>query len=94
VQWTVDLSTRWKMSNLTPVPSVHLSTRWRMSRCDHQVDDVYLISAARTPLGCMDGGLRSVAAHRLGSIAIQAAVARAGVQPGAVEEVLVLVPST
>jgi acetyl-CoA C-acetyltransferase len=44
---------------------------------------VYLVSAARTPIGKFGGGLASVPAVELGGIAIRAAVEQAGLDPGA-----------
>ena len=43
---------------------------------------VYLVSAARTPIGKFAGGLADVPATTLGGIAIRAAVERAGLEPG------------
>ena len=43
--------------------------------------DVYLVSAARTPIGKFAGGLADVPATTLGGIAIRAAVERAGLDP-------------
>ncbi|MDR4307715.1 acetyl-CoA C-acetyltransferase [Chelatococcus sambhunathii] len=50
--------------------------------------DVVIVSAARTPVGSFSGGLSSLPAHELGKIAIQAALSRAGVEPGEVSEVI------
>ncbi|MGH2454801.1 MAG: thiolase family protein [Candidatus Limnocylindria bacterium] len=50
--------------------------------------DVYILSAARTPIGKFGGGLSTVPATELGATAIRAAVARAGVAPERVDEVL------
>ena len=52
------------------------------------MSDVVIVSAARTPVGSFNGALSSLPAHELGKIAIQAAVARAGIQPGDVDEVI------
>ncbi|KAF2155796.1 acetyl-CoA acetyltransferase IB [Myriangium duriaei CBS 260.36] len=49
---------------------------------------VYIVSAARTPLGMFQGSLGSLNAIQLGSHAIKAAVERAGVKPEDVEEVI------
>lgn len=49
---------------------------------------VFLVSAARTPIGKFGGSLADVPATTLGGIAIRAAVDRAGVPVDAVEEVL------
>ena len=48
---------------------------------------VYILSAARTPVGMFQGSLSSQTAIQLGSHAIKAAVERAGIKPEAVEEV-------
>ena len=47
-----------------------------------------IVSAARTPVGRFLGGLSSIPATRLGAIAIREAMARAAVEPGAVDEVI------
>ena len=52
------------------------------------VDPIVIVSAARTPIGGLLGELSSLAAWELGAVAIQAAVARAGVPGDAVDEVL------
>lgn len=51
-------------------------------------DPVVIVAAARTPLGRFLGDLATVSAPELGGHVIRAAVARAGVQPGDVDEVL------
>ena len=50
--------------------------------------DIYITGAARTPLGAFQGAFSTVTAPQLGSVAIRAALARAGVDPASVEEVL------
>src|SRR3990167_1781987 len=52
------------------------------------MSDIVIVSGARTPLGGFQGSLSSVPAVELGAIAIREAVARAGIQPGDVEEVI------
>src|SRR2546425_9681590 len=49
--------------------------------------EVVILSAARTPIGRFMGGLASVPAPRLGSVAIAEAVGRAQVPPQRVDEV-------
>ena len=49
--------------------------------------EVYIVSAARTPIGSFGGSLSSVPATQLGATAIKAAVERAGISPVAVNEV-------
>ncbi|MBL6749178.1 MAG: acetyl-CoA C-acyltransferase [Nevskia sp.] len=51
-------------------------------------DPVVIAAVARTPMGGMLGVLSPFAAHQLGSVAIKAAVQRAGIQPEDVEEVI------
>ncbi len=46
---------------------------------------VYLVSAARTPIGKLGGALAGVPATELGAIAIRAAVERAGLDPATAE---------
>lgn len=50
-------------------------------------EEVYILSAVRTPVGNLNGALASLPAHELGSVAIREAVVRAGVKPEAVSEV-------
>ena len=49
--------------------------------------EVYIISAARTPIGSFGGSLSGFSATQLGSVAIKAAVERAGIKPEDVQEV-------
>ncbi len=49
---------------------------------------IVIASAARTPVGSFLGSLASLPAHELGKVAIQAALARANLQPGDVSEVI------
>jgi acetyl-CoA C-acetyltransferase len=51
-------------------------------------DPIVIASYARTPMGGMQGALSAVPATKLGSIAIQAAVQRAGLSPDAVDQVI------
>ncbi|QIM48186.1 acetyl-CoA C-acyltransferase [Pusillimonas sp. DMV24BSW_D] len=51
-------------------------------------DPIVLVSVARTPMGGMMGSLSGLAAHELGSVAIKAALERAGIDNGAVNEVI------
>jgi acetyl-CoA C-acetyltransferase len=48
--------------------------------------EVVIASAARTPVGSFQGALSSVAATKLGSIAIEAAIERAGIAKDEVDE--------
>jgi len=51
-------------------------------------DPIVIVSAARTPMGGFQGDFASLACAQLGAAAIQAAVARAGIKPDQVEEVV------
>jgi len=51
-------------------------------------DPVVIVGAARTPMGGLQGDFATLAAPDLGAAAIKAAVARAGLAPEAVDEVM------
>ncbi len=51
-------------------------------------DPIVITSAARTPIGGFQGALRDVPAPALGAIAAKAAVARSGIAPGEIGEVI------
>lgn len=51
-------------------------------------DPIVIVSAVRTPMGGLQGDLKSLTAAQLGSAAIRGAVARAGIEPASVEQVL------
>src|SRR3990170_8751622 len=50
--------------------------------------DVFILSAARTPIGKFGGGLATTPATELGATAIRAAVERSGIDPATVDEAL------
>src|SRR5262245_20709429 len=52
------------------------------------MEEVVIVSAARTPIGSFMGALSSLTAPEQGGSAVREAVRRAGVEPGAVEDVL------
>lgn len=52
------------------------------------MSDIVIVSAARTPVGSFNGALASLPASALGTIAIAAALERAGVAPADVSEVV------
>ncbi|HEY8288108.1 MAG TPA: acetyl-CoA C-acetyltransferase [Acetobacteraceae bacterium] len=52
------------------------------------MDDIVIVSAARTPVGSFNGTLGSLSAHALGTVALQAAMSRAKVEVGDVDEVI------
>jgi acetyl-CoA C-acetyltransferase len=51
-------------------------------------DPIVIVSAVRTPIGGLLGDFASLQAHQLGSVAIKAAVDRAGIAHDAVDEAL------
>ncbi len=51
-------------------------------------DDIVIVGAARTPVGSFSGALAALPAHELGAIAIKAALERAKVEAGDVDEVI------
>ncbi len=50
--------------------------------------DIVIASAARTPVGSFNGAFASLPAHALGTAAIKAAMERAGIEGGDVDEVI------
>jgi acetyl-CoA C-acetyltransferase len=52
------------------------------------MEDVYIVGAARTPMGGMQGALADASASQLGGVAIAAALAAGDVAPGDVDELL------
>ena len=52
------------------------------------MSDVVIVSAARTPIGSFNGALSSLTGAQLGTIALKAAMERAGLAPGDVNEVI------
>ncbi len=51
-------------------------------------DDVVILSACRTPIGTFGGALKDVSAVQLGTLVVREALARAGVAPEQVDEVI------
>lgn len=52
------------------------------------MDDIVIVSAARTPVGSFNGALSTIHAHNLGAVALQAAMTRAGIDPADVDELI------
>ncbi len=50
--------------------------------------EVVIISAVRTPIGSFGGSLKDLSATKLGAIAIKGAIAKAGIKPELVQDVL------
>jgi acetyl-CoA C-acetyltransferase len=53
-----------------------------------QNDPIVIVGAARTPMGGFQGDFSSLSASDLGAVAVKAAVERAGLSPGDVQELL------
>lgn len=51
------------------------------------MQEVVILSAARTPIGAFQGALAGLSAPALGARALAGAIARAGVEPGALDQV-------
>src|SRR3954468_6163613 len=52
------------------------------------MEDVVIVSAARTPVGSFSGAFATLPAHRLGEVAIRAALERGGLTGEGVSEVI------
>ncbi|MBL8057991.1 MAG: acetyl-CoA C-acyltransferase [Anaerolineales bacterium] len=59
-----------------------------MTQSEPRPTDAVILAGARTPIGKFMGALAAVPATQLGAVAARAAVARAGVDPAAIEEVI------
>ncbi|KIS68485.1 acetyl-CoA C-acetyltransferase [Mycosarcoma maydis] len=57
------------------------------ARIMSQINDVFIVSAARTPIGSFNGVLKKATAPELGVVAVKAAIQRAGLKPDQIEEV-------
>ena len=51
-------------------------------------NEIVIVSAARTPIGNLNGALSSLPSHQLGSIVIGEALKRAEMEAGEVSEVI------
>lgn len=51
-------------------------------------EDIFLIAALRTPIGKFGGGLSTLTAPQLGTESVKATLARSGIDPNAVDEVI------
>ncbi len=51
-------------------------------------EDIYLVAALRTPIGRFGGALAAVTAPELGTESAKATIARSGIDPGAIDEVI------
>jgi acetyl-CoA C-acetyltransferase len=50
--------------------------------------DIVIVSAARTPVGSFNGSLSSLSGAQLGTVALKAAIARAKIEAGEIDEVI------
>ena len=55
---------------------------------EEPMTDIYIVSACRTPIGSFGGALKEVSAADLGAVVVRQAITRAGLEPGAVDEVI------
>ena len=53
-----------------------------------ETDPVVIVAAARTPIGGFQGDFKDLPAARLGAVAAKAALARSGLQPEDIEELI------
>ena len=51
-------------------------------------EDIFLIAPLRTPIGKFGGGLSSLTAAQLGTESAKATIARSGIDPAAIDEVI------
>lgn len=51
-------------------------------------NDIVIVAAARSAVGSFNGSFATVPAHELGAQVIQAAIARAGIEAGDIDEVI------
>src|SRR5258706_3973300 len=76
----------WFASCLTPHASpLSLGRRTNMPKLN---EEIFLIAATRTPIGKFGGGLSSLTAPQLGVASAQATIARSGIDPNAIDEVI------
>jgi acetyl-CoA C-acetyltransferase len=55
---------------------------------DFAMDHIVIVAAARTPVGSFNGAFANMPAHMLGEVALRAAMERARLEPGEVDEVI------
>ena len=53
-----------------------------------QRDEAHIVSACRTAIGVLHGGLGTLTAPQLGALAVKEAIKRAGIDPGDIDEVI------
>ncbi|CAI9591229.1 unnamed protein product [Staurois parvus] len=75
------------MAFCIPRPALALKYAQRAYSSQRSLNEVVIASAVRTPIGSFQGSLSSLPATKLGSIAIKAAVEKAGISAEEVNEV-------
>jgi acetyl-CoA C-acetyltransferase len=60
-----------------------------LNQKDHDMKEVVIASAARTPIGSFGGSLAGLSAVELGTIAAREAISRAGIDPALIDDVIV-----
>ncbi|XP_011057781.1 PREDICTED: acetyl-CoA acetyltransferase, mitochondrial isoform X1 [Acromyrmex echinatior] len=73
------------MATITRLTKNFMSKRLYSSKV--KLNDVVIVSAVRTPMGSFLGSLSSMSATKLGAVAIQAAIERAGIAKEQVKEI-------
>ena len=83
--FSFSLLSLWSLCGLVVAPFLSLldSNVWELL-----LNDVYILSAIRTPIGKFGGSLASLSAADMGVVAAKAALERAGVQPEQIEETI------
>ncbi|XP_029672633.1 acetyl-CoA acetyltransferase, mitochondrial isoform X2 [Formica exsecta] len=74
------------MATITRLAKVNFISR-RLYSSKVNLNDVVIVSAVRTPMGSFLGSLSNVSATKLGAVAVQAAVERAGIAKEQVKEI-------
>jgi acetyl-CoA C-acetyltransferase len=60
-----------------------------LNQKDHDMKEVVIASAPRTPIGSIGGSLAGLSAVELGTIAAREAISRAGIDPALIDDVIV-----
>ncbi|XP_029160221.1 acetyl-CoA acetyltransferase, mitochondrial [Nylanderia fulva] len=76
------------MATIMRLAKINLMSK-RLYSSKINLNDVVIISAVRTPMGSFLGSLSSISATKLGAVAVQAAVERAGIAKEQVKEVYI-----
>ncbi|RHZ45049.1 hypothetical protein Glove_692g9 [Diversispora epigaea] len=69
-------------------PTKNLIRRYTTTAFNNgSLNQVFIVSAVRTPIGCFNGALKKLTAAELGAIAAKGAIEKAGLKPEQIEEV-------